>query len=377
MCRTMSRIGKLSMKVLMAVFVGSLLSGFSVHTVKACTGISFVAKDGSQVVARSIEWAAERMPSFYVVVPRGYRMQSFTPEGKDGITYVSKYGFAGVSVMSDELMVEGLNEKGLSAGLFFFPGFGSYKDFNPADKSRTLSDFQFVSWALATCATVEEVIAESSKIDITGLDKRIGTVHWRLADKSGRQVVLEIVDGKMNFHENTVGVLTNSPDFQWHLTNLSNYVNMSPGAAQNMIWDVNGRNFEIRPNSGGSGMLGLPGDYTSPSRFVRAAMFRAYAPASATGYDAVLQCFKILEAMVVPIGAVVDAGVNTEKSLDMITSTQFTTATDMGNLKLYYRTMDNSQIRCIDLRTINFKTVRYQSASLDSHPEQIVPVRIK
>lgn len=377
MCRTMSRIGKLSMKVLMAVFVGSLLSGFSVHTVKACTGISFVAKDGSQVVARSIEWAAERMPSFYVVVPRGYRMQSFTPEGKDGITYVSKYGFAGVSVMSDELMVEGLNEKGLSAGLFFFPGFGSYKDFNPADKSRTLSDFQFVSWVLATCATVEEVIAESSKIDITGLDKRIGTVHWRLADKSGKQVVLEIVDGKMNFHENTVGVLTNSPDFQWHLTNLSNYVNMSPGAAQNMIWDVNGRNFEIRPNSGGSGMLGLPGDYTSPSRFVRAAMFRAYAPASATGYDAVLQCFKILEAMVVPIGAVVDAGVNTEKSLDMITSTQFTTATDMGNLKLYYRTMDNSQIRCIDLRTINFKTVRYQSASLDSHPEQIVPVRIK
>lgn len=373
----MSRIGKLSMKVLMAVFVGSLLSGFSVHTVKACTGISFVAKDGSQVVSRSIEWAAERMPSFYVVVPQGYRMQSFTPEGKDGITYVSKYGFAGVSVMSDELMVEGLNEKGLSAGLFFFPGFGSYKDFNPADKSRTLSDFQFVSWALATCATVEEVIAESSKIDITGLDKRIGTVHWRLADKSGKQVVLEIVDGKMNFHENTVGVLTNSPDFQWHLTNLSNYVNMSPGAAQNMIWDVNGRNFEIRPNSGGSGMLGLPGDYTSPSRFVRAAMFRAYAPASATGYDAVLQCFKILEAMVVPIGAVVDAGVNTEKSLDMITSTQFTTATDMGNLKLYYRTMDNSQIRCIDLRTINFKTVRYQSASLDSHPEQIVPVRIK
>ena len=372
----MSRIGTF-FTGLATVLSSSLLSIAFIQDANACTGVSFVANDGSQVVARSIEWAAERMPNFYVIVPQGHKMQSFTPDGIDGMIYVAKYGFAGVSVMSDELMVEGLNEKGLSAGLFFFPGFGSYKDFNPANKTKTLSDFQFVSWALATCATVDEVIAESAKIDITGLDKRIGTVHWRLADRSGRQVVLEIVDGKMNFHENTVGVLTNSPGFQWHLTNLSNYVNLTPGAAPNRTWEVNGKNFELRPNSGGSGMLGLPGDFTSPSRFVRIAMFKANAPASATGYDAVMQCFKILEAMVIPIGAVVDTSTNTEKTLDMITSTQFTTATDLSNLKLYYRTMDNSQIRLIDLSAINFKKISYQSARLDTRPEQVITVKLK
>ena len=373
----MSTIKKMNLRGTTIVLLSFLLSIICTSKATACTGISFVAKDGSHVVARSIEWAAERMPNFYVVVPQGHRMQSFTPDGIDGMVYEAKYGFAGVSVMSDELMVEGLNEKGLSAGLFFFPGFGEYKEFNPKNKARTLSDFQFVSWALATCSTVEEVIAESSKINITGLDKRIGTVHWRLADKSGRQVVLEITEGKMHFYENTVGVLTNSPGFQWHLTNLGNYVNLTPGAAPNKTWNVNGTSFEVRPNSGGSGMLGLPGDFTSPSRFVRTAMFKAYAPASATALDAVLQSFKILEAMVVPIGAVVDVSTNTEKSLDMITSTQFTTASDIDNLKLYYRTMDNSQIRCIDLSSIDFKKIKYQSSRLDTKPEQIVNVKLK
>ncbi|MDE6871288.1 MAG: choloylglycine hydrolase family protein [Bacteroidales bacterium] len=349
---------------------------FPVHS-EACTGISFVSKDGSHVLARSIEWAAERLDSRYVIMPRGYRFQSFTPDGTDGMEYVAKYGFAGVSVMVDELMVEGMNEKGLSAGLFFFPEYGSYKPFNPAEKSSTLSDFQFASWALATCATVDEVIEAAGKIDVTGLSGSIGAVHWRLADRTGRQVILEITDGEMHFFENPVGVLTNSPGFQWHLTNLSNYVNLIPGSAGNKTWTSGDGIYEVKPVSGGSGMLGLPGDYTSPSRFVRIAMFRATAPVPPTAYDAMLQSFKILEAMVIPIGAVVDVNENSEKTLDMITSTQFTTVSDIDNLKFYYRTMDNSMIRCIDFNTIDFRKVKYVSRPLDNVPEQVQMVAVK
>ena len=341
----------------------------------ACTGISFVAKDGSHVMARSIEWAAERLNSRYVVVPRGHSFRSFTPEGVDGMEYTSKYGFVGVAVMTDELMVDGLNEQGLNAGLFFFPEYGSYLPFDSSKKAETLSDFQFVSWALANFSTVDEVIEGVKDIRITGLDKNIGTVHWRLGDRTGRQVVLEIVGGEMNFYENPVGVLTNSPGFQWHLTNLGNYVNLVPGSADNQSWN-NGR-FEVKPLSGGSGMLGLPGDPTSPSRFVRIAVYKATAPVPENGYDAALQSFKILESLVIPIGIVKDVNVNAEKSTDMISSTQFTAVSDLDNLRFYYRTMDNSRIRCIDLKSIDFKKVKYQSRALDTTPEQVELLNIK
>lgn len=344
---------------------------------EACTGISFVAKDGSRVFARSIEWAAERLDSRYVIVPRGHSFKSFTPDGTDGMEFAAKYGFAGVSVMTDELMVEGMNEKGLSAGLFFFPGYGSYSRYNPAKKSSTLSDFQFVSWILATCATVDEVIEASGRINITGLSENVGAVHWRIADRTGRQVVLEITDGELHFFDNPVGVLTNSPGFQWHLTNLSNYVNLMPGSADNKSWNLDSGLYEIKPVSGGSGMLGLPGDFTSPSRFVRIAMFKATAPVPSDGYNAMMQSFKILEAMIIPVGAVVDVKANSEKSLDMITSTQFTTVSDIDNMKLYYRTMDNSRIRCIDFSNIDFKKVKYQSHPLDTVPEQIQTVAVR
>ena len=198
---------------------------------QACTGISFTASDGSIAAARSIEWASERLDSRYVVVPHGHSFTSLAPEGNAGMTFTARYGFAGVRVMSDDLVVEGLNEKGLSAGLFFFPGYGSYEDFDPCLKSTTLCDFQVVAWALSSFSTVGEVIEALPKLHIVGLDRNVGAVHWRFADRSGRQVVLEIVDGKPHFHENEIGVLTNAPGFEWHLTNLGNYVNLKQGNA--------------------------------------------------------------------------------------------------------------------------------------------------
>ena len=97
--------------------------------------------------------------------------------------------------------------------------------------------------------------------------KSLPTGHWRVADKDGNNIVIEIVDkGKVNIYENKVGVLTNSPDYEWQIKNLNNYVNLYSGNATS--YNLNGE--EIFSFGAGTGMLGLPGDITPPSRFVRA-----------------------------------------------------------------------------------------------------------
>lgn len=342
---------------------------------QACTGISFTSKDGSHILARSIEWAKERHDSRYVVVPRGHQFQSLTPQGQNGMKYEARYGFVGVRVSFDDLIVEGLNESGLSAGLFFFPESGSYEPFSADCLDHSVCDLQLVSWALARFSTVEQVLEALPQIRVIALDPRAGTLHWRLADRSGREIVLEIIDGKPQVYENTIGVLTNSPGFSWHLTNLSNYVNMTPGTGEALAFASFKDSYQVKALSGGSGMHGLPGDHSSPSRFVRIASYKATAPVPCNARRAVLQAFKILEAMVIPIGAVLD--VNAEDAPCLITSTQFTTASDLEGRKFYYRTMDNSRIRCLDLNSIDFQKIKYTVRSLDESEEEIVTLSVK
>ena len=98
----------------------------------ACTGIALTAADGSYVQSRTIEWARGVLQSEYVVIPRGQRLRSFTPLGADGMTFTAKYGVVGLSVVQKEFIAEGINEAGLSAGLFFFPQYGGYEPYEPA-----------------------------------------------------------------------------------------------------------------------------------------------------------------------------------------------------------------------------------------------------
>lgn len=333
-------------------------------SVHACTGISFFAEDGGYVQARTIEWGDSFLPSEYVVIPRGQALQSYTPSGTDGLSFRAKYGVVGLAIIRKEFIAEGLNEAGLSAGLFYFPHYGRYPSYNPGEKSRTLSDLQFVSWALSQFSTVEEVKAAMSQVRIVSIEEpgATATVHWRMADASGAQVVLEFVDGVPHFYDNEVGVLTNAPGFPWHVTNLNNYVNLYPGGASpHQLSEVT-----IFPFGAGSGFLGLPGDVTPPSRFVRAAFYKATAPRCATTYETVLQCFHILNNFDIPIGIEHAPG----KSPDIPSATQWTSAVDLTNRKVYYKTAYNNTIRCIDLRSIDFAKVGYVSYPLDKEQRQ-------
>lgn len=329
----------------------------------ACTGISLKANDGSYVQARTIENANEPLPSEYVIIPRGQEITSFTPVGKNGLTYKAKYGVVGLSVVRKEFIAEGMNEAGLSAGLFFFPKYGSYMPYDATKSAQTLGDLQVPTWILANFATIDELKAAIYDVRIVGLDKT-AVVHWRIGEKSGRQVVLEIVNGKPHFYENTVGVLTNAPGFQWHVTNLNNYVNLRAGSAA----DERLSGVTLSPLGGSSAMLGLPGDATSPSRFVRAAFLKATAPVQATGFDTILQAFHLLNNFDVPIGIEHPAG----QVPNMPSATQWTSAIDLTNGKVYYKTMYNNAIRCIDLMKIDFGNIAYQSHPLDREQRQTI-----
>ena len=342
---------------------------FCVHEAGACTGITLKSQDGSTVVARTIEWGGSDLNSRYAIVPRGYTQSSYVPGGKkDGMAFTARYGFVGLSVEQEEFVTEGLNEEGLSAGLFYFPGYGRYEDYSEADKAASIADLQLVSWILGAFKTVDEVKDGLKDVHVVAIDPRASTAHWRVADPSGRQIVIEIVDGKVNVYDNPLGVLTNSPGFEWQMTNLNNYVNLYPGTAKPQTL----RGVKIASFGAGSGFLGIPGDVTPPSRFVRAAWYQATAPALATADKTVRQCFQILNNFDIPVGIETAEG---ETAVDIPSATQWTSATDMAGRKIYYRTMHDSAIRMIDLGKIDFAKAEYKSTPLDNVKEQpFIPV---
>ncbi len=340
-----------------AAIVGSAQISF------ACTGISLTAADGSYIQARTIEWAYGALKSEYVIIPRGEALQSYTPTGMNGIKFKARYGVVGLAVVEKEFIAEGINEAGLSAGLFFFPRYGSYESYESVDNPRTLADLQVVQWMLTQCATIDEVMEAVKRVRIVALE-RTAVVHWRIGEPSGRQVVMEIVGGEVNFYENTVGVLTNAPGYEWQVTNLENYVNLRPGSAQS--YKLGGVTLE--PNGGSTAMLGLPGDFTPPSRFVRAAFFRNTAPQRATGVDTVLEAFHLLNNFDVPIA------IENPTEHNLPSATQWTSAIDLTSRTVYYKTAYNSTIRSISLDNIDFARVKYASYPLDTVQREPIQV---
>ena len=197
-----------------------------IQTANACTGITLKSKDDATIVARTIDWSGTEMNNIYTIVPRGHQQQSLLPdETMGGLEFISLYGYVGMAVEQPEFVVDGTNEAGLSAALFYFPNYGKYQPYNEADKDISLADFQVVSWILSRFSTIDQVKNAINNVRIINIDPSASTVHWRITEPNGRQVVMEIIDGVPQFYENEIGVLTNSPGFQWQMTNLNNYVN--------------------------------------------------------------------------------------------------------------------------------------------------------
>jgi choloylglycine hydrolase len=337
-------------KGLLSLAAASLAFG-PVLDAQACTGIRLIATDGSIIHARTLEFGLD-LKSNVIVIPRGFARAGLTPDGKPGLTYASKYASVGANGVGLPYLFDGLNEKGLAVGTFYFPTTAGYMPYAPADAGRTLAPWQVGSWILENFASVDEVRANIGKVVVADVVfKEWGftpPVHYVVHDETGKSIVIEYVEGALHVHDNPLGVMSNTPSFDWHMTNLRNYVNLSvQNAAPVKLGPVT-----LQPTGQGSGMHGVPGDFTPPSRFVRAAIYSASVLPSATGQEAVLQAFHILNQFDIPKGAARDREKDEHGNI-VADYTLWTSANDLKARRFFIRTYDNSQIRSVDLMSQN------------------------
>ncbi|HWE36251.1 MAG TPA: choloylglycine hydrolase family protein [Isosphaeraceae bacterium] len=334
----------------------------------ACTGITIRPKDGSVIFARTLEFAVD-IKSNIIVVPRGKGFVGTAPGDRPGLRWKTRYGIVGANAFDMPVTVDGLNEKGLHVGLFYFPGFAKYQEVRAEDVRNALAPWELGVFLLGTCSDVNEAVAAAKDVRVGEVVQKdmgfVPPVHYVLTDSGGQSVVLEYVDGELKVHQNPLGVMSNSPTFDWHMTNLSNYVNTTVSNVPKI--DVGGR--EVKGLGQGSGMLGIPGDFTPPSRFVRAVAFSKSALPVETAQEGVLQAFHVLNQFDIPKGA----ARGLEHGKEVADYTLWTSAADLKNLRYYFRTYDNSRIRMIDLKAVGLDSKQIRTISIQGK-EQIEDV---
>jgi len=330
-----------------AVAICSLL-GNAGH---ACTGIRLIAEDGTVVHARTMEFAID-IHSDVIMVPRGYSRVGTTPDGKEGLKWKAKYASIGANGVGLPVLFDGLNEKGLAAGTFYFPNSAGYMPYTAADAGKTIAQWEVGSWILENFASVDEVRANIGNIVVPAVVFGgwgfAPEAHYIVQDTSGKTIVIEYVGGKLNVHDNPLGVITNSPAFDWHMTNLRNYVNFS----MTNVSPVTLGSVKLQPFGQGSGMLGLPGDFTPPSRFVRAVAFSQSVFKPKTGEDAIVEAFHVLNQFDIPKGAAREHEKDEHGNI-LADYTIWTNAIDLKTKRLNFRTYESSQIRMVDLMKMN------------------------
>lgn len=271
-----------------------------------------------------------------VVTPRKFSLE-FRRAGREA----HHYAMIGMASANDSfpLYAEAVNEKGLCMAGLNFPGNAYYREVS--GEGIEIASFEIIAWILGKYASVAEAEASLRKIKIVDLafspQMPPAPLHWMLADKE-RCLVLEAVREGLKIHENPFGVLTNNPPFEYHKINMNNYLNLSARSPENRFSD----GLELKGYSQGMGAVGLPGDASSASRFVRAAFLRWNSVSPEDEDSNVSQFFHILDGVAMVRGAVV-----TEAGTYDITTYSCCVNTRTGTY--YYKTYDDSRIRKVDL----------------------------
>lgn len=356
---------------LLALTSVSLSVCLTAQPASACTAFQLQARDGSWVYFRSMEFGLP-FNSRLLIVPRGTKFTGTAGASAPGLKWTAKYGVVGPNQeIATGLMSDGMNEQGLVVGMLLFPGYAQYPDADPAKANTTLGSWEVATYLLSTCSTLDEcktaLTDGSMQVANTPFAPFGGVlpVHYYIADKSGAVLIAEFVGGKLQLHDNPLGVLTNSPSFDWHLVNLANYVNLSAVNASTLDLHRD----KVAAIGQGSGALGLPGDWTPPSRFVRAALFSQWVTPAATATDTVLAGLHVLGTFDIFAGAIQSNSASAEASSDIGNAsnakqppivpndtTQWIIAHDRANLRTYVRTYESLSIQVIDLKKIDFTT---------------------
>ncbi|KIX12145.1 linear amide C-N hydrolase [Dethiosulfatarculus sandiegensis] len=328
----------------------------------ACTGLQLKGEDGTVVFGRTQEWGKFDLNPKMIAVPRGHAFVGQTPDGQKGLSWSGEYGFVGVLLMGRAVNT-GMNEKGLAGGGFFHKGFAEYSPYDPAKADKSLAPSQVLTFILSNFASLKEVRAGLQKVKVAPVVdpalKMPYPIHFMIVEPGGKSLVVEFKDGQLRFFDNPVGVITNNPTFDWHLTNLRNYGKLGVKPFEPKQWGE----LMITPLAGGSGLLGLPGDFTSPSRFVRATVFACTARHTRGGEDTVQEFFRIMDSFNLAAGQA--EGSDPGGKTKLPASTQYTVANDTNNLIIYYHTMFNRRVRKILLNKIDFTRSGTREIPLD------------
>jgi len=272
----------------------------------ACTSFLLKGSDGGFVYGRTMEFGLA-LKSQLTVFPRNLALPGVGVDGKlgSGHNWTSKYAVAGMNALDLPVLVDGMNEKGLVGGLLNAPNSAVYQDISPADSASSISSVQMLMYALTNFATIDEVKAGFPKIKVNrstipAYGNKSAPVRMTLHDAQGKSLVIEYLNGALVMTDNPVGVMTNDPPFREQLNNIGQYANLSNVEKDALV--INGATYA--PPSSGSGLHGLPGDYLSPSRFIRALFLSKSAPAMNTTVQQTNTAWHILGSFDIPPGAI-------------------------------------------------------------------------
>lgn len=254
------------------------------------------SRDGTVVVGRTMEFP-DLIPWEVQVVAAGVPRASAGV--KNGLAWTPQYGVAGMGAMGEGLLADGMNTEGLSAHALYMAGFCDYAA--PAGTGNDISEMDVIAYLLGTCKSVAEAKSAATSLNVVGVDPGIGFVpplHFLLHDATA-SIAIEFRPEGMSIVDNPTGVGTNPPFLDWHVTNLRNYVGISAVNPTTTVHDT-----VLHPMGQGGGLMGLPGDYTPPSRFVRATALMLLTDQPADAASAEDACLHVLNSFDIPAGLI-------------------------------------------------------------------------
>ncbi len=287
------------------------------------------------------------------IIPRNYPFE-FRHKEK----MINHYAIIGMATIIDDvpLLYDGANEYGLAMAGLNFPGNAFYYPFN-SDKDN-ITPFEFIPWILGSCKTVKD--AKLLLSDINLINEKfndnvpLSPLHWIISDSKESIVVESMKDG-LHIHNNKIGVMTNNPPFEYQLFNLNNYRNIQTKNGNNSF----SNNIELNEYCQGLGGIGLPGDVSSMSRFVRIAFAKENSKCNEDEHSSVSQFFHLLSYVEMPRGiCIVPSG---HYDITIYTSC---INTDLGIY--YYTTYDNHQINAINMHNVDLDTNEFISFKLNT-----------
>ncbi|MGL4572120.1 MAG: linear amide C-N hydrolase [Clostridium sp.] len=262
-----------------------------------CSSLSCKTKDNKHLLGRTYDQFGDLKANKIVVIPKNQEI--YLDNSNSNNKFLTKHSFVGMAVLGAKtpILVDGVNDKGLMGALLHYPNFAKY-DTNKRNDVININPGFFITYVLGECSSIEEIVKKLKYINLKEellFGKEI-PVHYIFTDKSGETIIVEPDSSGVSIHRNTIGVLTNSPNYAWHKQNLSRYSQCKNNGNKSFsICDEEFLNHEIRG-------LRIPGDYSSASRFVRVALTKNYSPLAENEIDAVTKVFHAFAPVDIPAG---------------------------------------------------------------------------